>query len=222
MVKYPYYENWKNNIEGDKAGNFLVMNIATSGLPTKDKNAYKDPTDLEAYSGSRIVQIIWGVYDNEQNEIVRKNYVITPNGFNINNSAAKIHGITQQKAITEGKNIVTVFDELVKDIGECKYIVSHNAEFDYNILMSELHRNNCKDLSYIIRCLDRICTGEATKSLLKVKTAYGNSYKMPKLTELYKWCFKKDIGVYDVNNNHMALVKIFFHLKTKYKMVQKD
>ena len=222
MVPYPYYEEWKKKNEENKTGKFLVMNIATSGLPVKDKGLYKDPSNLEAYSGSRMVQIIWGVYDNDRNEIVRKNHIVKPNDFVITDTTSKIHKITQEKAIKDGKNFNEICDEFLVDIGECSYLVSHNAEFDYNILMSELYRNNYKDLSFIINSLSRICTGEATKNLLKIKTTYGpdKSFKMPKLTELYTWCFKKNMGAYDVNNNHRALVEIFFHLKTKYKMVR--
>ena len=48
-----------------------------------------------------------------------------------------------------------------------------------------------------------ICTGNTTKSLLKIKI--GSYYKMPKLEELYYWCFKTYVknmheAKYDVKN----------------------
>lgn len=222
MPKYPNYSKWKTKVENDEAGKFLIINIATSGLPVKNGANYYDPSNLDAYENSRIVQIVWGVYDDEKKEIAKSNYIIIPDNFNINKDASKIHGITNEKAAKDGYNINFVFDQLANDVQECEYIISHNVEFDYNILMSELYRYNCIDLSYIIKFQNRICTGEATKNLLKMKTTYGNTYKMPKLGELYKWCFGKDIGAYNVNNNHKCLVDIFFHLKNKYKMIRNE
>jgi DNA polymerase III subunit alpha len=221
MSKYKEYDNWKNAVEDETADKYMFVNIATSGLPDRAPGGYHDFKKTKHYDRCRIVQLVWTVTDSDGNVISSKNYIIKPDNFNIHREASKLHGITKDIAYAKGIDMNKVFKEFLKDIQTCELLIAHNIEFDYNVLMSELFRNKQKDLMFIVKFIKKMCTGSATKSLLKLptKSAYDD-YKMPKLTELYKWCFKENIGKYDVQGNIDALVKIYSHLKQKYNMTK--
>lgn len=218
MAKYPEYEKWKNKFETTKDNNYMFINIATSGLPQKLYSEY-NYKDLNMFSTCRIVQIVWYIYNNKK-KLIEKSFYIKPNQFEIDEKSQKIHGISKDFAIEHGVELKFMLDTLLEDIINCNFIISHNINFDLNVLMSEIYRTkNNKDLHYILLYINKICTGEATKSILKLPTKFSvKEYKMPKLSELYKFYFNKEIPPYNIKTNLDCLVEIFFHCMEKYKL----
>lgn len=196
----------------------IFIKIETSGLPLKksgyDSSFYKF-TELDKYDSSRLIGISWSICDFKGNQQTLRHYYIKPNGFSVTNS--DIHGITQKFLEKKGVDIKQVFNQLETDlVDNIKVLVAHNMEFDYNIVMSEIHRlGNKNQLINKMEKLEKACTAQQTRDILKLptKSVYGNSYKLPKLSELYEWCFKKTLtNDHDLENNVIHLRDIFFHL----------
>jgi DNA polymerase III epsilon subunit-like protein len=193
-----------------KQTNLLFIDTETSGLPkTKGYNQYYSPKDLDKYQTARIVQISWVVTDYKGNIISQHDYIIKPNNFIIPEDSIKIHGINNEKANKEGLQITSVLkNKLYPDLKTCNKIIGHNIFFDNNIIKSELYRNK---MDYIVNEYEKKslgCTMIMGKYFLK-------HYKNPKLTELFKLLFNKDI-----EGAHNSLVDTVSAMKCYFKIIE--
>ena len=169
--------------------NIMVLDLETTGFS----------------HSSRIVQFSYAIYDEDgtRHEIYdsvvkqEKNIIIPP-------ETIKIHGITDEIARTQGKNlseIVRIFENKLKTVSK---IIGHNINFDIDIMKNELTRiNKLECLEYFTK-LSPYCTMKSTKNILKLVTGKG-ILKNPKLSELYTYLFNQDIvhahnSKYDVLN----------------------
>jgi DNA polymerase III epsilon subunit-like protein len=163
----------------------LFIDTETTGLPiTKSYDDYFDPKETQYYDQSRIIDIGY-VICNENNKLIKKvKNLIKPNNFTISNS--HIHGITNDKAIKKGIDINNALDILNNDLENVNTIIAHNSIFDINVILSECYRNNKTALINNINSKSIKCTK-------KMGQKFMNSYKAPKLVELYKYLFNEDI-----------------------------
>jgi DNA polymerase-3 subunit alpha len=196
---------------------FFFFDTETTGFPKTKRyqyNQYYPYTELDKYDSSRIVQITWAIYNYNEDQKIMRTFYVKPDGFTIDNS--EIHGITTDMATKKGVPIKEVFDALKKDLKNVKFLVAHNLCFDLNVLCSELCRYGYTNLASSLQKKKHVCTGEKTKNILKLplNSAYNiDKYKMPKLNELYEYCFGKELeGHHDAENDTNALAKCFFHL----------
>lgn len=158
---------------------YLFFGTKATGIPKYWNNPLTD-----IFNWPRMVRIAWILYDSNANEISRKDYTIKPQGFTIPIEASNIHGITTQKAISNGVDLKIVLIELQKLINQSVYLIAHDINFDEKIIGAEFLRNN---ISNLIPLKGRISTMD---SITRFHTQRGNYlYKSPKLSELYKELF---------------------------------
>lgn len=156
----------------------LVIDTETNGLPvTKGFNNYYDPIDLKYYEKSRIIEIGYIIYTNDGIELDRREFLIKPDNFNIENS--HIHGITFNMANEKGISILDALDILEVDLMEINTIVAHNISFDLNIIMAECIRYNKLSLFEKLLLINKECTMTLGKKFLK-------SSKFPTLKILHQ------------------------------------
>ena len=176
---------------------YLVFDTETNGLPG---NYHLPATYLENWP--RIVQLSWGIYDDQGNEQEIHNYIIKPDGFKVTEESSKIHGITHKMAHQEGHPIRYVLKQFRKSLLKVSYIVAHNLNFDIHVLGAECLRYHVR-LSYrtIVR---EICTMKETTDYCQLHNTSGYSdYKWPRLEELYQKLFGR---MFD--NAHNALYDV--------------
>jgi DNA polymerase-3 subunit alpha len=151
----------------------FIFDLETTGFPERlGYNLYPPPSRISSYDSSRIVQIAYILYNS--GKIIKKfSCIIFPENFVIENS--HIHGITQEKAIKEGKKFSEILPEIIKDISASEQIISHNLMFDLNILLSEIYRI---DQGKFVPRKSLYCTMENAKRIFSLR-------KVPKLTELF-------------------------------------
>ena len=82
----------------------IVMDVETRGL-IKQRGVNPTPTNLSLFPN--IVQFSWGLYTETGDCKEVKDFIIKPNGWTMAGSD-KYHGITQERATTEGVDIVDV------------------------------------------------------------------------------------------------------------------
>ena len=87
---------------------YLIFDTETTGLPQN----YSAPiSDLDNWP--RVVQLAWQLHDQAGNYLSGGNYIIKPDGFTIPFNAEKVHGISTQRALDEGHDIIC-FSELAE------------------------------------------------------------------------------------------------------------
>ena len=56
-------------------------------------------------------------------------YIIKPENYTIPFNAIQIHGITNERALTEGKQLKLVLEQFILMINQCTYLCGHNIGF---------------------------------------------------------------------------------------------
>ena len=183
---------------------YLFFDTETTGLP---RNWKAPVTDLNNWP--RMIQIAWILCDNKGNRIETADFIIKPENFIIPRDAARVHGISTEKAIAEGvelEKVLIQFNELVE---EADFIVAHNISFDEKIVGAELLRKNIRSSFTRKR---KLCTMHASTDYCKLPGPYG--YKWPKLSELYIKLFGEDFDeAHDASVDINATEKCFWKMK---------
>lgn len=184
----------------------LIYDTETTGLPRD----WKAPlTDSDNWP--RLVQLAWQLHDGTGKLISRGNHIVTPVGFTIPYNAAKVHGITTERAQNDGQPLGDVLEAFDRDLAKATYVMGHNIEFDVNIVGAEYHRL-AQDLAKLIDKPVIDSKNEAT-DFCAIPGGRGGQFKWPTLTELHKKLFGEGFGeahdaAYDVD----ATARCFFEL----------
>ena len=205
--------------------NIFVFDTETTGLPERGPSgwgSYWFYNLNEKYDNSRIISIAWSSIHNYNKEAMNnklpkiEHFLRYPEGFNeITNS--HIHGITYEDTLKDGVTFTNLLIDkgLCVDLLKADYIIAHNINFDYYILMNELYRLGTEHAKACMLHLSNlktknrcICTGEISTNICKMdfpsnpnnyKGYKTKKYKMPKLSELYVYYYGKEF-----ENQHSA------------------
>jgi len=170
--------------------NILIFDTETTGLPTKkyinacsEKDVWPD-----------LVSISWDLY-NESEFVRRESYIIKPKGWKITEDSIKIHSITEDIANSKGYDLLFVLDKFREDLKDCRIIISHNLNFDKNVLFNAYKwRLDINPLDFWEEDIE-MCTMTIAMDEMKLKpkncTRFTNCYKYPSLDELYQDTFNK-------------------------------
>lgn len=148
---------------------FLFFDTETTGLPRN----WKAPV-TNVSNWPRMVQVAWILSNKKGERIHSESMIIKPEDYQIPEKASKIHGITTEKAIEEGKDLEEVLIQFNDLIEQTKFIVAHNINFDEKILGAELIRKNIKS-NFNNR--PKICTMKNTTDFCRIPGPYG--FKWP-------------------------------------------
>ena len=188
---------------------YLLFDVETNGLPVKRYSSLKNYDNWP-----RVVQIAWGIYEENGKLLKIKDYIIKPNNFTITKESEKIHRISHEYAFKNGSDIKTVLSEFICDLSSVEYIIAHNLDFDYKVISCEINRLNLKSN---INNLKKICTMQCSTDFCKLGEQKNNKYKWPKLSELYYKIFNEiPEGV------HNALVDIEICNACLKELIKKD
>ena len=117
----------------------LPANVKYMVVDVETHDWKEDPHPPEG----RIVEIAWKLYD-EESCIESKQYLIKPHGYNeISQKATSIHGITTERAISQGSHANLVFDEFtatLKTLPRDGFVIAHSMPHDNSILMHNLNQ----------------------------------------------------------------------------------
>lgn len=183
----------------------LFFDTETTGLP-RDWNAPVEKLD----NWPRLVQLAWLLCDEDGKRLEERVHIVKPSGFTVPAEAARVHGITQEKALAEGKDLRFVLEEFSEIIDEADLLVAHNMNFDEKIMGAELLREGID--SGLFRT-ERLCTMLSTIGFCGIPSANGEGYKWPKLSELHIKLFGKDFeDAHDAMVDTSACARCFFRL----------
>lgn len=186
---------------------YLFFDTETTGLP---KN-YKAPIS-DSDNWPRLVQIAWSWYDAGFNLWDSYSFVIKPDGFVIPEEVAKIHRVSQERAMSEGRDLKEILDLFAKEVKKADFVIAHNIDFDDKIVGAEYFRFNEENP---LDTASKICTMKSSVNYCKIPNNRG-SYKWPNLSELYYILFGETFAdAHDALIDVNACAKCFFELKNK-------
>lgn len=207
----------------------LFIDSETTGL-VKDKGFnYKQeekfPNYTEnIYDNARIVQIAWLYmkdfdydYVIEPDNINQK--IIKPSNYKILNH--NFHGITNEYALANGKDIKKVLKKFSKIIIDTNYIIGYNVYFDINILLHELYKlkykKTIKKILNLINEKKILCIGEIASIHAKPHSWKKDyKYQIPKQIDVYEALFTKKLkNAHNAQYDVSGMIEIMFNLFEK-------
>jgi DNA polymerase III epsilon subunit-like protein len=142
-------------------------------------------------SKARLVQVAAYHMDNDFTHLESLNEIVYPQGFEIPDEAARIHGITTAEARRRGSPLRAVLDRLlvlansaVSDLHQ-GWLVAHNLSYDYEVLGQELAR--CGLSFGPLAELLPMCTMKAMTQRCALPGKWGK-FKWPRLGEAFAHC----------------------------------
>ncbi|MDR1454272.1 MAG: 3'-5' exonuclease [Tannerella sp.] len=189
---------------------YLFFDTETTGLP---KNWKAPVTDVNNWP--RLVQLAFLLYDSNGTKISSGDFIIKPDGFHIPANASKVHGITTERALSEGQDITFVLQQFDPLVQKADCLVAHNMSFDEKIVGAEFLRSRMPNT---IAGKRKICTMEKTARFCGIPGYYGD-YKWPKLSELHYKLFNTDFEeAHNAAADIQATAKCFWELKRMGKI----
>ncbi|PIV57874.1 MAG: 3'-5' exonuclease [Bacteroidetes bacterium CG02_land_8_20_14_3_00_31_25] len=183
---------------------YLFFDTETTGVPRNYKASVEDSNNWP-----RMVQIAWLVYNSDKIKVDEQQFIIKPEGYIIPKEVSKLHGITTERAISEGKDLQFVLNLFNTQIEESQFIIAHNISFDEKIVGAEFFR---KKINSKLFNKPRLCTMHASTNYCKIPGNYG--YKWPKLSELHIKLFGKDFeDAHNAAADIEATAKCFWKLR---------
>jgi DNA polymerase III epsilon subunit-like protein len=185
---------------------YVAFDFETSGLPRVNSNTKVTLETLPNLDTCRAVSLSGACFSPSGRLLKTFDAIIRPDDFQIDESAIAIHGITQERALREGKPFVEVFRKFINFIGPTiKVLVAHNAIFDENVLRSEMMRHGL-DTSQIQK-FNVKCTLELNKR---------QSMCSMKLTTLYTKIFGETLeNAHSSLADSIACGKIYHHFTSQ-------
>ena len=179
----------------------LFIDTETTGIP-KDWNApYSDNNSWPCS-----VQVAWGIYTKEGEEVKTVNYYVRDDDFKISPASIKIHGITHAFLKEHGVPREEVLTHLAADLKEYQpLVVAHYMQLDYHMVGVCFHRAGMYNP---LPELPLFCTMQASSSFL-----LHSHQRFLRLGEMYERLFNAPL-----EHQHNAMVdarataKCFFEL----------
>lgn len=190
-------------------GKYLILDTETTGLPEKSR-IFK-PKDIEFWP--YVVEIAWILVD-EDGLLVDGEDAILKQKTSIPLSASNIHKITTEKMLAEGEDPKPIYESLLSQIQNCDTIVSHNAEFDIEVLKADLYRHGF--IFSVLNEKDVYCTMENGKEFC-ITYGKGLTRKNPRLEELFGELFYNNKYI-TILNAHSAFCDVLVTYKCFMKM----
>jgi DNA polymerase III subunit epsilon len=185
---------------------YMIIDCETTGLPRN----WKAPiSDLDNWP--RAIQIAWSLFNRSGAPVESASHLVRPDGFTIPEDVQRIHGITTERAMAEGKTLSYVLQEFGAAAGKSGAIVAHNLRFDESVISAEFHRLR---LQPPFAGKTRVCTMVQSTDFCRIPGAYG--YKWPTLSQLYRELFKCGYEeAHDAGADVAACARCFFELKLR-------
>lgn len=195
----------------------LFIDTETTGLPLNNNLPYADLKNWPY-----LVQVALIIEDDNYGILAKRNIILKPNGYTIPESATKIHGISNERAVKNGEDRDKVISFLDLALYKSDIIIGHNVSFDLNVIKSEIIRTKgienalFKKKKHIV--IDTMKMGRNICKIpnLSFHTRLSLPNKYPKLDELYYKLFNKHF-----NNQHDAMADVqaaydcYYELKRK-------
>jgi len=189
------------------------LDTETTGLPPRTRPS---PLDTDGWSDCRMVQIAWQLWEchgdfgaGADGMLEKGSIIVDPAGaFAIPEAAARIHGITPERAAAEGVTWESgsVVPAIQRLIGTADLLVAHNTEFDVGVVCSELVRCGRNDLADRFLALPSYCT---------MKKGTLPRARWPRLRDLYVRLFQREPEgrLHDAQTDVQVCAEIYFALQ---------
>lgn len=189
----------------------LFFDTETTGLPVRwaPETSPQQP---------HIVQLAALLMLDADTEAASMNVIIRPDGWAIPEAAARVHGITTDRAMAEGIPLADAIRRFNGLLAQADVLVAHNIDFDAQMMKAAFYR---ADIEPARQNLPRFCTMSASTNLVnlpptdRMLAAGFNHPKPPRLEECIAHFWGETLeGAHDALVDVRACAKLYWHLQS--------
>jgi DNA polymerase-3 subunit epsilon len=205
-LKYPY------GVVHTRCMTVLIFDTETSGLVDRRFEA-EDPAQPD------VVQLAALLCGDDGGALSTLACLVRPGLKAIEAGAAKVHGITQEKANVYGLEAPAVLAAFGAMVDRADVLVAHNLAFDALVLRTAWHRAFGADFRERLYGKRAFCTMKAMTPVCKIlsgRSRHKTDYKWPKLSECIDFLFGERLeGAHDALVDARACARIYFELQRR-------
>ena len=193
----------------------FVYDFETTGLPN-----FKAPSGDPCQP--HIVQAAAALVDPESRQIIASiDLIVRPDGWEIPDEVAQLHGITTEKALAQGVDEAMVVHALYEMWSNAKTRIAHNEQFDARIMRIAQHRFEWPEQALQAwKGGEAFCTARAATPIMKlpptqkmVKAGFRH-HKTPNLTEAYEHFTGKTMSnAHSAMPDVLACIEVYWALQ---------
>lgn len=192
----------------------VVFDTETTGLPL-----WNEPSEHPGQP--HIVQISAMLAGDALRDPVVIDWLVKPDGWLIPVEATKIHGITHERALRDGRPAEHVLAAVFSMLTTADLIVGHNVSFDLRMMRIACMRHKLGDPDKL-NAVETFCTMGKSTAICKLPPtekmmrAGRRTFKSPTLAEAYEFFFKKKlVGAHNSLNDMRACREIYLELQRR-------
>lgn len=168
-------------------------------------------SETSGFSQSRLLQLGAILFSPDHKPIMEASLLVRPDGWQIEEGATKVHGITNEFAAEHGLPLDVVLGIFCGLARSSTLFVGHNLEFDMRVITGELARLGWPQFNRPQFCTKsrstNVCQFPPTEKMLK---AGRRDYKAPKLIEAYRFAFGETFdGAHDAMADCRATARLY-------------
>lgn len=191
-----------------------IFDTETTGLPL-----FRDPSD--DLRQPHIVDICALLYTPQGELVDSFEAMVRPDGWEIPNDVAVIHGITTELALEHGIPEHIAIEGFMNIWRQAGLRVAHNVSFDDRILRIGLMRFFGTEVADEYRAGDKFCTCQTTTNIVQcpptakmIAAGRGKQYKQPTVAEALKFFTGEDlVGGHRARPDTEACARVYFALQ---------
>jgi DNA polymerase III subunit epsilon len=183
----------------------LFYDTETTGLPLF-KEPSEDPRQphIVSLAADLIDLDTWRTY-------ARLDLVCKPDGWEIPDEVAAIHGYTTERAAAVGISEAVALAALYNLIRRAELRVGHSEDFDHRIVRIGMKRFcYSEEVIEAVKGMDSYCTMRNARDHCQIPGRAKGTFKNPKLSEAYEiLCGKKLIGAHSSRADLDATIEVY-------------
>lgn len=172
--------------------------------------------ETSGFRESRLIQLGMILLGADFKPIMEASLLVKPDGFQIEQGATDVHGITQEHAERHGLPQDVALMLFVEFTRRASTLVCHNVEHDRRVMEGELSKARWPTVDKPYFCTKRemvqVCKLPPSEKMLR---AGRRGYKDPKLIEAYQHAFGEGFeGAHDAMADCRATARLFAWIKS--------
>ncbi len=186
---------------------YLLFDVSTNGKPKNWKAHYTD-----TFSWPKLLHLTWLLYDEKGKLSEQANHVIKPMATELDESALKRAGLTEEQLEKEGVPIQKALEEFCTAVEKTQFIFAFNMQYSENVVMAELYRSS---MNHKFMLSERFCLMRESTYFCRIPGQDGK-FKWPSLTQLHKKIYNVGYeGAGNAQKDILALSRCFSKLLSK-------
>lgn len=182
-----------------KTGKYLIFDTETNGFPPK----------------ARMTQLAFILYAEDGTIVKQYESLIKPDGWVVPKDKFFIdNNMSTERCEKHGVPVFEALRELQDSLKQCDYKIAHNINFDNQIVAKELKLANIEEA--LFKYKKGHCTMLSNIKFVGALNKWGKPGKWPKLEELYRKLFNKEmVDAHDALADVAQTGECFFELKKR-------